>query len=750
MKNNMFSGWKEVFLFTFKQGCTNKYKIFTVALALILFVSGLGLNVFIASSQMKEDDISPIEKVYVIDESNLGNINWTDSKQLDKDKFPKVTFEVTDLTIKELGQQLKVSQALDVIARVSKNTDEYKVFVYLPEGSEVEKKEAEKLGKVMAEIVHEGLITESKIDSDKLSYIVSSIDTEFSVVGENAKSDVQRLVTTVFPMIFMLVLYFMVLIYGQNMGYIVSVEKSSKLMETLLISTRPYGLIFGKILATSLSAILQMAAWIVAAVVGFMAGDSIARSVVYSDYDNIVLLLFKEVSKDEFTKAFTTEAIILTAIAICLGFLFYCMLAGAVASFASKAEELSSVMMFYNMSLVLGFFGSYALPSMVGQEWIKVIVRLIPVASAFLLPGEILVGTVSIGAGIVYLLVLAAWIIAVAIFAGKVYKDQLFYRGKSLKERLPWMKGSKEEDSDEQWQYLHDEAGRPIEKSLKIGYFFVAISPFAIFLVIQVLSSFVLTNVLTRAGLMGVDLDKWEVKDFVDFYHGIESTLNPMTVMMSHFLIITTFGVWLYFIRRGIDRNNVLHIKALKDKKLATMIGLCVVSGLCLCIFANGVVAIEATTVPSVVEDYMELARNSGFGTSPFAIFAAVCLAPIGEELLCRGVCLHFGKKSLGKFWYANILQSILFGVLHMNWVQGVYAFFIGLVLGLLVERYESLLPAMIVHFIVNFSSSTWVPKVLGNVEVSLGIGILMVALPGIITIAALYFSRMKKETMVR
>ena len=748
MKNSMFSGWKEVFLFTFKQGWTKKYKVFTIALAMILLTAGIGLNVIIAAGQMKEDDISPIEKVYVIDESNLHNINWTDSKQLNKDMFPKVTFEVTNATVAELGQQLKTSRALDVIAKVSKSTDEFRVYVYLPDGSEVKKKDAEKIGKVMAEIVHEGLISESKIASDKLSYIVSSIDTEFSVVGENAKNDVQRLVTTVFPMLFMLGLYFMVLIYGQSMSYIVSVEKSSKLMETLLISTRPYGLIFGKILATSFSAIIQMAIWIVAAVGGFIAGDSIARSIVYSDYDNVVLSLFKEVSKDEFSKAFSTEAIILTAIAICLGFLFYCMLAGAVASFASKADELGTVMAFYNMFLVLGFFGSYALPSMIGQEWIKVLVRLIPVASAFLLPGEIMVGTVSIGAGIVYVLVMAAWIIVVAVFAGKIYKDQLFSTGKSLKERLPWVKESKEEDSEEKWQYLHDEAGRPLEKSQKVGYFFLAISPLAIFLVIQILASVTLTNVMTRIGLTGIDLDKWEVKDFVDFYHGIEHTLNPMTVMVSHLLAITTFGVWMYLIRKGIDRKNILHIRSLKDKKLATIIGLCVLSGVCLCFLANGVVVIEAATIPSVVKDYIEMANNSGMGKSPFAILATVCLAPIGEELLCRGVCLHFGKKSLGKFWYANILQSLLFGVLHMNWVQGVYAFFIGLVLGVLVKRYESLLPAMLVHFIVNFSSSTWIPKVLGDIEASLGMGILMVTLPGMITIAALYFSRTKKETV--
>ena len=127
------------------------------------------------------------------------------------------------------------------------------------------------------------------------------------------------------------------------------------------------------------------------------------------------------------------------------------------------------------------------------------------------------------------------------------------------------------------------------------------------------------------------------------------------------------------------------------------------------------------------------------------SIFAAVCLAPIGEELLCRGVCLHFGKKALGNFWHANILQALVFGILHMNWVQGVYAFIIGIFLGILVERYNSLLPGMIVHFIVNFSSSTWLGKLLDKIDLqaSLPIGICLMAIPGII-LTMVYFCTRK------
>lgn len=746
MKNKMFSGWKDVFLFTLKQGFGQKYKMITLVFAVILLVGGVGINMFFATNQQKNDNISPVEKVYVMDESEIPEIPWTDSKQLDKKQFPKVKFEHTKLGLKELGMQLKDDEATSVITRITKEKDSFEINVYIPYESEVSTADGENLAKLIKNIVQEGLIATSGIEVDKIDYVISSMTTEFCVVGENAKSDNMLLLTTAFPMIFMFGLYFMVIIYGQNMGHIVNIEKSSKLMETLLVMTRPYGLIFGKILGTSSMAILQIGVWIAAAAVGFVFGEQYAQKSVYTDYENSILAMLREIIADESVKAFTGAAILLTVIAVCLAFLFYCMLAGAISSFAGKADELGSVMMFYNMFIVMGFLGSYIIPSAVGQEWIKVLIRLIPMSAAFLLPGELLLGTVSAGAGVLYLIVLFAWTLLTAVFAGKIYKNQVFYSGQSLKDRLPWIKKGIAEDS-EKWQILHDEAGRPIEESQRIGYFFLAVSPLAIFIVIQLFASLILTNAMTRIGLKGIDLDIWEVKDFVDYYHGIEPTLNPLTMMVSHICIITIFGLWMYFIRKGIDKNNILHVKSIFNNRLFKIVVLCLISGLCLCALANGVVAVEAYVVPSVVKDYIEMADSTGLGKSPFAIFAAVCLAPIGEELVCRGICLHFGKKAFGKFWYANLLQALLFGILHMNWVQGVYAFVIGLVLGILVERYESLLPAMLVHFIVNFSSSTWIPKVFGDIEFTLVQGILLVAIPGIITCVALFFTQ--KDTVV-
>ena len=57
------------------------------------------------------------------------------------------------------------------------------------------------------------------------------------------------------------------------------------------------------------------------------------------------------------------------------------------------------------------------------------------------------------------------------------------------------------------------------------------------------------------------------------------------------------------------------------------------------------------------------------------------------------------------RFWIANTIQALLFGVLHLNIVQGAYAFLLGLVLGWLVWRTGSLAWSMGLHLVVNFSS---------------------------------------------
>lgn len=88
-----------------------------------------------------------------------------------------------------------------------------------------------------------------------------------------------------------------------------------------------------------------------------------------------------------------------------------------------------------------------------------------------------------------------------------------------------------------------------------------------------------------------------------------------------------------------------------------------------------------------------------------FVIFLIIgILAPIFEELMYRGVILS-EFMSGWNFLFANILQALVFGIMHMNVIQGTYAAAIGFILGFSYKMTRSIYMTMLTHFLFNASN---------------------------------------------
>ena len=86
----------------------------------------------------------------------------------------------------------------------------------------------------------------------------------------------------------------------------------------------------------------------------------------------------------------------------------------------------------------------------------------------------------------------------------------------------------------------------------------------------------------------------------------------------------------------------------------------------------------------------------------PFLAFGVGgILAPISEELLFRGVLLQ-GLLRNYRPWVGIGQTALLFGIVHFNPAQSLNAFFIGLLLGWLYYRTQSLLVCIVVHILHN------------------------------------------------
>jgi membrane protease YdiL (CAAX protease family) len=86
-------------------------------------------------------------------------------------------------------------------------------------------------------------------------------------------------------------------------------------------------------------------------------------------------------------------------------------------------------------------------------------------------------------------------------------------------------------------------------------------------------------------------------------------------------------------------------------------------------------------------------------------IITIIIIAPIGEELLFRG----FLQKGLEKAWddvtRAILFSSLFFAVIHFNpfWIIQIY--FLGVLLGFLSWKTNSIIPCIIFHMIINATS---------------------------------------------
>ena len=127
---------------------------------------------------------------------------------------------------------------------------------------------------------------------------------------------------------------------------------------------------------------------------------------------------------------------------------------------------------------------------------------------------------------------------------------------------------------------------------------------------------------------------------------------------------------------------------------------------------------------------------------SPFMLLYACVLAPISEEIIFRGVILDFGRVGF-RARVAVFLSALVFGIFHMNIIQGIYATIFGLILGYVRLTRNSLLDSIITHMTINIAGVSIVPVAALFISTHLGSAgsFALVSVMGLMVIA-MYFLR--------
>lgn len=86
---------------------------------------------------------------------------------------------------------------------------------------------------------------------------------------------------------------------------------------------------------------------------------------------------------------------------------------------------------------------------------------------------------------------------------------------------------------------------------------------------------------------------------------------------------------------------------------------------------------------------------------SNLQLVIVIFLSPIFEEILYRGIIFRYLKKNYNII-ISIVLQALIFGIIHLNIIQSIYTFFLGIALALTYLYRESIIECIIFHIIYN------------------------------------------------
>ena len=214
-----------------------------------------------------------------------------------------------------------------------------------------------------------------------------------------------------------MVIFFAVYYYGYGVAMSVAQEKTSRVMETLVVSAKPSRILLGKCLAMGVLGLVQLSAFLI---VGALSWSLL----IPADFTigGLPLTL----------SAFTLPTALLTLTYFLLGYALYALINSVCGATVSRAEDLSAAMMPAILISMVSFYAAY-LVMFLPSEGIKRIVTYIPFTAPFIMPYRLLNDTVAAGDIVISLLLLLASIVLVALLSVRIYSASVLRYGQRIR-----------------------------------------------------------------------------------------------------------------------------------------------------------------------------------------------------------------------------------------------------------------------------------------------------------------------------
>jgi ABC-2 type transport system permease protein len=215
----------------------------------------------------------------------------------------------------------------------------------------------------------------------------------------------------------MIMLFFAVYYYGYGVSMSVASEKTSRVMETLLTSTKPSKIILGKSAAMGLLGLLQLAIIILTGAVTYK---------VFFPKDFMVFGQSVDLS------SFTPYVIFMVFTYFILGYTLYAMMNAVVGATVSKAEDINSAIMPISFVSIISFYLAYG-TIFLPNGAVAVAASIIPFSSAFSMPCRLIIADVPTWQVAASLFAMIIAIVLMSWISIKIYSSAVLHYGRRLR-----------------------------------------------------------------------------------------------------------------------------------------------------------------------------------------------------------------------------------------------------------------------------------------------------------------------------
>lgn len=435
MKSTKLKGFSKVFMHSLNVRFHDaKYRVITILMTVLLFAGTFAL-VYLLSSKYEEKKGASfdVEEVFVVDEIGFGVPDYATIAELagfDYGKAVKFTVLETD------AKTAVTTDGVDYLFVQKKTEDGYVVEIITGKAVDASKASVKNNISGLKDIAVSGLQSQifetSGLTEEQIVQALIPVVSDEKVIGED-ENEMEFVVGLIASMVSVLTVYFMVLLYGVYICTEVPVEKTSKLVEQLLMSVSAYAIVSGKIIAGIATCLFQLSCWIIGIAAGLYLGDM----AIVSKYDleqGYISKLLSEAASIFEGNSFSASSIIFAIVFLLLGIAFYLIIAGLAGATLTKPEEAGNVQGIFVLPLVIAYMVillGCGLAS--GEMNVPMYFNFIPFTASMSAPAALLMGQMSIPLAIAAVVTMLVCCLGALFIAARVYEGLLFFNGNKLK-----------------------------------------------------------------------------------------------------------------------------------------------------------------------------------------------------------------------------------------------------------------------------------------------------------------------------